>query len=139
MLNQHAPRSPPFSSFPLSRTSLPLPVYVPPSLTLPPTRENTLRILSARWVRKVVRSVSSRHPSSIVLRTCGQPAGFNQVLAIFQIFAKRPATVAEAQLDPLLPLPLSLEWERTPQQLQCFATLQKKRTATVVRIGRQTS
>ena len=53
----------------------------PPSLTLPPTRENTLRILSGRRVRKVVRSASSRHPSSIVLRTCGQPAGFNQVLA----------------------------------------------------------
>jgi hypothetical protein len=32
-------------------------------------------------VRKVVRSASSRYPSSIVLRTCGQPAGFNQVLA----------------------------------------------------------
>ena len=53
----------------------------PPSLTLPPTRENTLRILPERRVRKVVRSASSRHPSSIVLRTCGQPAGFNQVLA----------------------------------------------------------
>ena len=53
----------------------------PPSLTLPSTRENTLRILSERRVRKVVRRASSRYPSSIVLRTCGQPAGFNQVLA----------------------------------------------------------
>jgi len=60
----------------------------PPSLTLPPTRENTLRILSERRVRKVVRSASSRHPSSIVLRTCGQPAGFNQVLAIITLLSQ---------------------------------------------------